>query len=211
MFKSFLAVVFVFMASPALADVPTQAELDQSALNERQRSYSSCMANRGSQADCQGELRGPSEQPEGINTAPGTGESPTSPSGGGQKQTSAQKAQATQQAQAEALQKFVEPTNSRHFSLAMLNSDREAALVINNSNAENNVVFRVIRLIGMLVGTLAILLYIVAGYFMIFSMGDENSLTKGKQIVTYTSLGLVLTFTAYMVIQLIMGLMYFVG
>lgn len=111
----------------------------------------------------------------------------------------------------DALDAFVTPTQTNHFSLGNLNSGNEASLYINNDNGEGNIVFRVIRLIAMLVGTVAILLYIIAGYFMIFSQGDENQLTKGKQIVTYTSLGLVLAFTAYMIVQLVMGLMYFAG
>lgn len=129
--------------------------------------------------------------------------------GGGDGGGSASSISATSAAGTAAVQEFVEPTNTGYFSLSNLNSDNEAALYVGNDNGENNIVFRAIRLIAMLVGTLAILLYIVAGYFMIFSMGDENSLTKGKQIATYTSLGLVLAFTAYMIVQLVLGLMYF--
>lgn len=106
--------------------------------------------------------------------------------------------------------KFVDPTNVG-FSLSVVNSDNEKNLIIDSSNSQNNILFRAIRLIAMLVGTLAIVLYIVGAYFMIFSQGDENQLTKGKQIVLYTSLGLVLAFGAYMIVQLVMGLIYFAG
>jgi len=80
---------------------------------------------------------------------------------------------------------------------------------LDEPSSANSLLNRAIRLIAMLVGTLAILLYIVAAYFMIFSQGDENQLTKGKQIVLYTSLGLVLAFTAYIIVQAVMGLIYF--
>jgi hypothetical protein len=121
----------------------------------------------------------------------------------------AQAAQQTQQEITKAIQAYVVPTSTRNFSLGNLNSDNEASLIISSGNEENNVIFRVIRLIAMLIGTVAILLYIIAGYFMIFSQGDENQLTKGKQILTFTSLGLVLAFGAYMIVQLVMGLIYF--
>jgi len=111
--------------------------------------------------------------------------------------------------QKKAIENYVIPTNTRNFSLGNLNSQNEASLIISSGNEENNVIFRIIRLISMLVGTVAILLYIVAGYFMIFSQGDDNSLTKGKQIITFTSLGLVIVFGAYMIVQLVMGLIYF--
>jgi|GEM_PF-7066491 len=208
MFKSLLVFVFGVMISSqlALADAITG---DEAAKIDRQNSYNSCMAARGSQADCKGELAGASEQTD-INTAPGTG-SDDSKKTGGNKKSAKQAAAAKGAAQKEAIKDYVNLHKVNGFDLGRLNSDREATLVISNSNAENNLVFRIIRLIAMLVGTVAILLYIVAGYFMIFSMGDENSLTKGKQIVTYTSLGLVIAFTAYMIVQLVMGLMYFAG
>lgn len=123
--------------------------------------------------------------------------------------TPSEAAQQTQEKIIAAVRAYVVPTSTRFFSLGNLNSGNEASLIISSGNEENNVIFRVIRLIAMLIGTVAILLYIVAGYFMIFSQGAENQLTKGKQIVTFTSLGLVLAFGAYMIVQLVMGLIYF--
>ena len=128
---------------------------------------------------------------------------------GGGGQSAQQQAAATAEKIKAAVEGYVMPTSTRNFSLSNLNSGNEASLIISSGNEQNNVVYRVIRLIAMLVGTVAILLYIVAGYFMIFSQGDENQLTKGKQIITFTSLGLVLAFGAYMIIQLVMGLIYF--
>lgn len=158
---------------------------------ERQQQYEECTAIGG--GGCEYLLE--SEE---------SGGSPSSPSG-----AAPSPAAATAEKIKDALEGYVIPTSTRNFSLSNLNSGNEASLIISTGNEENNVIYRVIRLIAMLVGTVAILLYIVAGYFMIFSQGDENQLTKGKQIITFTSLGLVIAFGAYMLIQLVMGLIYF--
>ncbi|NCP67031.1 hypothetical protein GW756_01845 [bacterium] len=140
---------------------------------------------------------------------PTTGTAAPATGGGAAAPSAAENAQAAQEAITAAIQAYVIPTSTRNFSLGNLSSDREASLIISSGNEDNNIIFRIIRLIAMLIGTVAILLYIVAGYFMIFSQGDENQLTKGKQIVTFTSLGLVIAFGAYMIVQLVMGLIYF--
>lgn len=142
---------------------------------------------------------------------PVSGGTPSASTGGGSgASSSAAKAKKKEKSEKlkDALEGYVIPTSTRNFSLSNLNSGNEASLIISTGNEENNVIYRVIRLIAMLVGTVAILLYIVAGYFMIFSQGNENSLTKGKEIVKFTSLGLVVTFGAYMIVQLVMGLIY---
>lgn len=152
--------------------------------------------------------------PEGLSMGepvPTTGGAPTSSPRPRARPSAAQQAAASREREIKAVQEYVKPTITGSFSLGHVNSDNEANLYIGNDNGPNNVVYRVIRVIGMLVGTLAILLYIVAGYFMIVSQGDENSLSKGKNIAIYTSLGLVLVFTAYIIVQLVMGLMYYSG
>ena len=136
--------------------------------------------------------------PASGNNATGRSQGGGSPQGG-----------ATQEEIQQAIQGYVIPTSTRNFSLSNLNVSNEMNLEISNSNNQNNVIFRVMRLIAMLVGTVAILLYIVGGYFMIVSQGDDNALSKGKQIITFTSLGLVIVFGAYMLIQFAMGLIYF--
>jgi hypothetical protein len=177
----------------------------ESDLNQRALNYESCMAARGSQADCRGELSSEINNGRTDETfgAPATAGGATA-GGGGSVQ-----GQATMDEIREALNTYTIPTSTRNFSLSNLNVGNEASLIISSGNEENNVIFRVIRLIAMLVGTVAILLYIVAGYFMIFSQGEDNSLTKGKQIIAFTTLGLGLSFGAYAIVQLVMGLIYF--
>lgn len=77
------------------------------------------------------------------------------------------------------------------------------------ANDDKNVISRVIFLIASIVGTLAILLYVIAAYYLIFSMGDENTFNKGKTIVEYTTIGLVIVFAAYMIIQFAISIVAF--
>lgn len=198
-------VALVLVLTVGIIDVQAVPDDGSRAGQEQNRisSHDACINAGRAATDCAGESDIIGRRDELTEEQPGGENDDSEP--GGENPPGAVTAEEIQ----EAVQNYVIPTNTRNFSLSNLNSQNEASLIISSGNEENNVIFRVIRLISMLVGTVAILLYIVAGYFMIFSQGDDNSLTKGKQIITFTSLGLVIVFGAYMIVQLLMGLIYF--
>lgn len=214
MFKAFLATLILFLFSffgdnrvyavNDVAPIPSTLQPWEDPSSEHYAPYNP--EGSGSLYDT---VNDPDSTDEELCIAAGADGCGGSPSTGGGGPTATESAAATQEDITAAIQAYVVPTSTRNFSLSNLNSGNEASLIISSGNEENNIVFRVIRLIAMLVGTVAILLYIIAGYFMIFSQGEENQLTKGKQIATFTSLGLVLAFGAYMIVQVVMGLIYF--
>ena len=189
-----LAVVLLFgvMLQPSLvqAEVASQEEIDASTARAeaRQKTFDDCKTaaagDAAALADCE-KLNPVTLKPEDdVHSA--------------EKSTP----------EIDAVKEYVKLADIKGFSLSDVSVGNEKNLVIDNSNNDNNILARVIRVIAMLVGTVGVLLYVVGGYFMIFSQGDENQLTKGKQIVTYTSLGLVIAFGAFILVQFIMGIIY---
>ncbi len=104
-----------------------------------------------------------------------------------------------------AITNFVMPTNT--FSMGGLCVGNSCGLEL-GTGSSNDVIWRGIRVLASVAGTVAILLYIVGAFFLIASQGDENQLNKGKTIVIYTSLGLVFVFGAYIIVQFLLALIF---
>lgn len=101
-------------------------------------------------------------------------------------------------------------TLTSHFPVKnLLSVGDEGNLQITGGDAENNILTRIIRLMAMLVGTFAVLLLIIAGYFMMASQGDDGMISKGKKIIQFVALGLVAVFGAYFLIDLLISVLYF--
>ncbi len=81
----------------------------------------------------------------------------------------------------------------------------EGDLTINAQDEKTNILHKALNLMIKVMGTLAVLLYVVGGFFYITSQGDENQVQKGKTIITYTSLGLAIAFSSYLLVYLIMS------
>lgn len=85
---------------------------------------------------------------------------------------------------------------------------QEAELTLGGDDSENNLLTRVIALGIRFMGTMVILFFVIAGFFMITSRGDENQLQKGKTIFTYAIIGAVVAFTSYIVVQFIVNILF---
>jgi hypothetical protein len=70
------------------------------------------------------------------------------------------------------------------------------------------VLARIINLLARLFGTVAVLMFVIGAFFLITSQGDDNQLQKGKTIVLYTILGLLIGFTAYMIVQFVINILF---
>jgi len=67
---------------------------------------------------------------------------------------------------------------------------------------------KVIKLMTQIIGTFAILVLAIGGVLMITSQGDENRLQKGKNIVFYTAIGLIVAFASYIGVQFIISVLF---
>ena len=98
------------------------------------------------------------------------------------------------------LQPIIDETS--YFDLTTsLQVGQEGSLSLNATNDDRNLLYKIIKLMITVMGTLAVLFYIIAAYFMMTSQGDENQIQKGKTIFLYTTLGVILAFLSYIIIQ----------
>ncbi|MFA5300987.1 MAG: hypothetical protein WC389_22570, partial [Lutibacter sp.] len=55
-------------------------------------------------------------------------------------------------------------------------------------------------------GTTALIFLIIGGYYFIFSFGNEEMVTKGKHTLLYSSIGLIIIISAYVIVKYIITL-----
>ncbi len=99
---------------------------------------------------------------------------------------------------------YVQPTNS--FNVGNLSVGNEASLEL-GTGSKQDVIWRVIRVMATLAGTAAILSFIIGGMFLVTSQNDEG-ITKGKDIIKLTTIGVVVIFAAYMIVQFTLALIF---
>ncbi|MCF7830504.1 hypothetical protein K9M41_00700 [Candidatus Gracilibacteria bacterium] len=100
-----------------------------------------------------------------------------------------------------------------HFDVDVLSAaegsnESKLNLVLGGGEIGRNVLYKAIRIMARGLGTFAVLILIVGGLMMITSEGDENRLQKGKNIVFYTLIGLVVAFIAYIMVQFIISILF---
>lgn len=71
------------------------------------------------------------------------------------------------------------------------------------TNDPNELVGRIIKNVLGIVGSLALLMFVVGGLMWMLSAGSEQRVKKGKDILTWASLGLVIIFTSYAILKFV--------
>jgi hypothetical protein len=51
-----------------------------------------------------------------------------------------------------------------------------------------------------IIGSIAVILMIIAGFMMMFSQGNQQQLDQAKDIVKYAAIGLIVTFLSYVIV-----------
>lgn len=64
---------------------------------------------------------------------------------------------------------------------------------------------RVVQWIFGIIGAIALLMFIVGGTYWLVSFGNETRITKGRQILIWTSVGLLLIFSSYAIINYVIS------
>ncbi|EKD47995.1 MAG: hypothetical protein ACD_65C00179G0001 [uncultured bacterium] len=59
-----------------------------------------------------------------------------------------------------------------------------------------------------LVGTIALVLIVVSGFRLVVSAGNDNAITKSKDMLKFAIIGLVVSLLAYIIVAAIRGLVY---
>ena len=63
------------------------------------------------------------------------------------------------------------------------------------------------RLVLPMVGSIALLMFVIGGYFWLTAAGNSDKIKAGKDIMVYTALGLLIIFGAYTAIAFIFGVL----
>lgn len=94
-----------------------------------------------------------------------------------------------------------------NFKRLSVGNEHNLTVIGQGTDDKNSIFNRAISLITAIVGTLAILFYVVAGVYFITAQQDSQ-VEKAKNIMINTSLGLIIVFTSYMIVQLVMSFLF---
>jgi type IV secretory pathway VirB2 component (pilin) len=78
----------------------------------------------------------------------------------------------------------------------------------NPESGKESLINRIIGIMAGVAGTLGVLLLVIAGAMMVASRGDEDMLSKAKKTFGMTIFGLILIFSAYIIVQLIISVLF---
>jgi len=102
-----------------------------------------------------------------------------------------------------------EISSMTNFALKNISVGNEKNLeIFGNQNAENNFFNKIIKLMLQIIGSLAVLMMIIGAGLMIISNGDENQLTKGKNIFSYTIGGIAVAFLSFAIVKFVFSLIF---
>lgn len=87
------------------------------------------------------------------------------------------------------------------------NSGGSSVVTLNNPLPTDNIpqiIGKVINAALGIVGSLALLMFIFGGITWMTAAGNEQSVTKGKNIIIWAALGLVVIFSSYAIVKLVL-------
>lgn len=70
---------------------------------------------------------------------------------------------------------------------------------------------KVITLLGTLIVLASVVGIVVGGAFLVFSGGDDGKVSRGKDIIVYSLIGLAVTLCSYLIVTLVQAVLYDVG
>ncbi len=95
----------------------------------------------------------------------------------------------------------IAPVQAGSVSLTNPLQSQGISSLFNSSTYIGKVIGRVLGIIG----SVSLLLLIYGGFLMIMSGGSESKVKEGKSIITYTAIGLVVIFSAYIILTFFLG------
>lgn len=70
------------------------------------------------------------------------------------------------------------------------------------------ILLRAINILSLLLGTFAVIMFIIAGYMFATADGDESRLDRAKAVIAQTILGTVVGFGAYFIVTLVTSFLF---
>ncbi len=69
------------------------------------------------------------------------------------------------------------------------------------------IIGRISRALIMVVGAVAFLFFVVGGFYWIFSFGNEEKVKRGRDIMAWSLVGIVVAFSAYAILQFVFSVL----
>jgi hypothetical protein len=79
---------------------------------------------------------------------------------------------------------------------------------LQTGNPIGSFIIQIVNFLSFMIGSLCFLAIVVGGFFLLTSHGNENQLTKGKGIIQYAVIGLVVVFMAYYITAFVQSIFY---
>lgn len=97
---------------------------------------------------------------------------------------------------------------SESFDVTNLSDLNQEQSYFKSSNPIASFIVQTINFLARAIGSVAFLCMVVGGFILLVSHGNENLVSKGKDIIKYALLGLVIALSAYFITRFVQGLLY---
>lgn len=101
------------------------------------------------------------------------------------------------------------PAASESFNVsAFLTAKGQEQKYFQSKNPIASFIIQIVNFLVLTIGSVCFVALVVGGFILMTSHGNENSLTKGKDIIKYALIGLVIVLTSYFITAFVQSLFY---
>ncbi len=87
-----------------------------------------------------------------------------------------------------------------------LNGDKQPTEYFREEAPITSLILRVIEFATMIIGAIAAILIIIAGFMFMLSQGNDQELTKAKEVLKFAVMGLAVAFLAYAIVTFVQSI-----
>ncbi len=99
--------------------------------------------------------------------------------------------------------------SSSHFNVnSYLTTTSQKQSYFKSANPIASFIIQIVNFLVLTIGSLCFLALVVGGFILMTSHGNENSLTKGKDVIKMALIGLVVTLGSYFITAFVQSLFY---
>lgn len=101
------------------------------------------------------------------------------------------------------------PAASESFNVgSYLTAKGQEQKYFQSKNPIASFIIQIVNFLVLTIGSVCFVALVVGGFILMTSHGNENSLTKGKDIIKYALIGLVIVLTSYFITAFVQSLFY---
>ncbi len=89
-----------------------------------------------------------------------------------------------------------------------LSATNQGKAYFNSKNPLASFIIQVVNFLVLTIGSVCFVALVIGGFVLLTSHGNENSVSKGKEILQYAIIGLVIVLTSYFITAFVQSLFY---